>query len=54
MWDPDFPSSREGGYIGQVQLGLTALPWLSDDERGWIMGGTAHKLWAMLQAPATG
>ncbi|MCH2536038.1 MAG: amidohydrolase [Dehalococcoidia bacterium] len=54
MWGPDFPSSREGGYIGQVQLGLTALSWLSDDERGWIMGGTAHKLWAMLQAPATG
>jgi len=54
LWGPNFPSSREGGYIGQVQLGLTALSWLSDDERGWIMGGTAHKLWAMLQAPATG
>ena len=50
MWGSNFPSSREGGYIGQVQLGQTALPWLSDEERNWIMGGTAHKLWPMLQA----
>ena len=54
MWGSNFPSSREGGYIGQVQLGLTALPWLSDDDRNWIMGGTAHKLWPMLQASAKG
>ena len=52
MWGSNFPSSREGGYIGQVQLGQTALPWLSDDDRNWIMGETAHKLWPMLQAPA--
>ncbi len=54
MWGSNFPSSREGGYIGQVQLGQTALPWLSDDDRNWIMGETAHKLWPMLQAPARG
>ncbi len=54
MWGSNFPSSREGGYIGQVQLGQTALPWLSDDDRSWIMGETAHKLWPMLQAPAGG
>ena len=52
MWGSNFPSSREGGYIGQVQLGQTALAWLSDDDRSWIMGETAHKLWPMLQAPA--
>ena len=54
MWGSNFPSSREGGYIGQVQLGQTALPWLSDDDRSWIMGETAHKLWPMLQGPARG
>ncbi len=54
MWGSNFPSSREGGYIGQVQLGQTALPWLSDDDRGWILGETAHQLWPMLQAPAGG
>ena len=53
MWGSNFPSSRDGGYIGQVQLGQTALPWLSDDDRNWIMGETANKLWPMLQAPAT-
>jgi len=50
MWGSNFPSSREGGYFGQVQLGLAALSWLSDDDRNWIMGETAHKLWPMLQA----
>ena len=52
MWGSNFPSSREGGYFGQVQLGLAALSWLSDDDRNWIMGETAHKLWPMLQASA--
>ena len=33
MWGSNFPSSRDGGYIGQVKLGQTALPWLSDDDR---------------------
>ena len=51
MWGSNFPSSREGGYAGQAQLGQTALPWLSQEDIGWIMGGTAHKLWPMLQAP---
>jgi predicted TIM-barrel fold metal-dependent hydrolase len=54
MWGSNFPSSRAGGYIGQVRLGQTALSWLSDDDRRWIMGDTAHKLWPMLQAPARG
>jgi predicted TIM-barrel fold metal-dependent hydrolase len=52
MWGSNFPSSREGGYIGQVKLGQTALPWLTDDDRNWIMGETAHQLWPMLQVPA--
>jgi predicted TIM-barrel fold metal-dependent hydrolase len=52
MWGSNFPSSRDGGYIGQVQLGLAALSWLSDDDRDWIMGETAHKLWPMLQPSA--
>ena len=54
MWGSNFPSSREGGYTGQVQLGQTALPWLSGEDRSWIMGETAHQLWPMLQAPAKG
>ena len=54
MWGSNFPSSRDGGYIGQVNLGQTALPWLSDDGRNWIMGETAHKLWPMLQGSAAG
>jgi L-fuconolactonase len=33
MWGSNFPSSRAGGYLGQVQLGQTALSWLSDEDR---------------------
>jgi predicted TIM-barrel fold metal-dependent hydrolase len=44
MWGSNFPSSREDGYIGQVHLAQTALPRLSDEDRSWIMGETAHKL----------
>src|SRR5215813_3505278 len=54
MWGSNFPSSRAGGYLGQVRLGQTALPWLSDDDRRWIMGETAHTLWPMLQGPVRG
>jgi predicted TIM-barrel fold metal-dependent hydrolase len=50
MWGSNFPSSRDGGYVGQVELGQTALPWLSSEDRKWIMGKSAHKLWPMLKA----
>jgi len=50
MWGSNFPSSRDGGYIGQVQLGQTALPWLSDDDLDWMLGKSAHKFWPMLKA----
>ncbi|HEU0021573.1 MAG TPA: amidohydrolase family protein [Dehalococcoidia bacterium] len=54
MWGSNFPSSREGGYLAQVKLARTALPWLSEDDRNWIMGETAHQLWPMLQIPVSG
>jgi L-fuconolactonase len=52
MWGSNFPSSRDGGYIGQVMLGKTALPWISGDDLEWMMGKSAHKFWPILQAPA--
>ena len=54
MWGSNFPANRVGGYIAQVRLGQTALSWLSEEDRNWIMGGTAHKLWPMLQGAARG
>jgi predicted TIM-barrel fold metal-dependent hydrolase len=50
MWGSNFPSSREGGYVGQLVIAQRALDWLSEEDRDWIMGGAAHKLWPMLQA----
>ena len=52
MWGSNFPSSREGGYGAQVELGRTALPFLSDDDRRWILGDTALTLWPRLKGPA--
>ena len=49
MWGSNFPSSRDGGYIGQVKLGQTALPWLSAGDREWVMGKSAQQLWPMLK-----
>ena len=49
MWGSNFPSSREGGYGAQVELAKTALPFLSDDDRRWILGDTALTLWPRLK-----
>ena len=49
MWRSNFVSSRDGGYIAQVELGQTALPWLSAGDREWIMGKSAQQLWPMLK-----
>ncbi|MBI4202682.1 MAG: amidohydrolase family protein [Chloroflexi bacterium] len=53
MWGSNFPSSREGGYGAQVELARSALPFLSDEDRRWILGDTALKLWPSLKGPAT-
>jgi len=50
MWGSNFPSSREGGYGAQVELARTALPFLSDSDRAWVLGETALTLWPALRA----
>ena len=50
MWGSNFPGTRDGGYSGLVQAGQTVLSWLSKEDRNWIMGETARKLWPMLKA----
>jgi predicted TIM-barrel fold metal-dependent hydrolase len=49
MWGSNFPSSRDGGYIGQVQLGKSALSWLGENDINWIMGKTAAQIWPILK-----
>lgn len=51
MWGSNYPSSREGGYGAQVELGKTALPFLSQEDRRWILGDTALTLWPSLKGP---
>lgn len=52
MWGSNFPATREGGYTAQVKLAQTALPFLSAEDRRWLFGDTAHKLWPSLRARA--
>lgn len=48
MWGSNYPASHDGSYGDMVQLGRTALPWLTRDERQWLLGGTAMQLWPEL------
>ena len=38
--------------MAQVKLGQTALPWLSEEGRAWILGETALRLWPSLRVAA--
>lgn len=46
MWGSDWPpvSSREG-YGNALHVGLTYLDHLTPDEKAWIFGRTAQKIW---------
>ena len=46
MWGSNFPSSRAGGFAGQVTLGKTALPWLSARRPGLDDGRSRRHLLA--------
>lgn len=48
MWGSDWPpvSSREG-YTNALQVGLTYLHQLSEDEKAWIFGRTAQMIWRL-------
>jgi predicted TIM-barrel fold metal-dependent hydrolase len=49
MWGTNHPVSRAGSYADMARLGRTALPWLSDDERSWLLGETAATIWPRLR-----
>jgi L-fuconolactonase len=52
MWGTNYPANRVGGYAAQVEIGRTAVPFLSADDRAWILGGTAMEVWPQLKANA--
>jgi predicted TIM-barrel fold metal-dependent hydrolase len=51
LWGSNYPVSQEGSYADMAALGRRALPFLSDDEREWFLGGTATFLWPQLTYP---
>ena len=51
MWGSDWPHVRTGeGYARCLDFVRVHLPWLSDDERAQILGGTALRLWRFADA----
>ena len=48
MWGSDWPpvSSREG-YTNALQVGLTYLNQVSEEEKTWIFGRTAQTIWRL-------
>ena len=48
MWGSNFPMSMSSpSYPERLDVVRKGLPFLSDDERAWILGGTASSLWTL-------
>ena len=46
LWGSDWPHILfGGGYIRSLNFYRRELPWLSEDDRAEILGGTAERLW---------
>jgi L-fuconolactonase len=46
MWGSDWPHVCHGGaYAESIEFVRTELPWLSEDEREQLLGGTALRVW---------
>jgi predicted TIM-barrel fold metal-dependent hydrolase len=44
MWGTDFPwIQSHGGYLDGTRI-IDQIPDISDEDRGWLMGGTATSL----------
>ena len=46
LWGSDYPGvERRVGYAKALSLFREEMPWLADEDRRWIVGKTAFKLW---------
>lgn len=52
MWGSNYPVSQQGSYADMVDLGRSALPFLSDNDRRWLLADTALSLWPSLKGSA--
>ena len=52
IWGSNYPVSQEGTYADMVRMGRDALPFLSDEDRRWMLGETAVSLWPALKGLA--
>ncbi|HUX87026.1 MAG TPA: amidohydrolase family protein [Chloroflexota bacterium] len=50
MWGSNFPMAMpDPTYQQRLDVALTGLPFLTDDERSWILGKTARTLWGLVK-----
>jgi L-fuconolactonase len=49
MWGSNFPASNDRSYQGFVQFANEQLGFLFPDEKRWVFGETALRLWPMLR-----
>jgi predicted TIM-barrel fold metal-dependent hydrolase len=46
MWGTDWPAVEDYcGYAKALALYRDEIKFFTDDDRKWILGGTARKLW---------
>jgi predicted TIM-barrel fold metal-dependent hydrolase len=49
MWGSNFPASNDRSYRGFVEFAQEQLSVLLPDEKRWLFGETALRLWPMLR-----
>ena len=49
MWGTNFPASNERSYRGFVEFAQQELAFLLPEEKRWVFGETALRLWPMLR-----
>jgi len=49
MWGTNFPASNDRSYCGFVEFAKEQLSFLLPDEKRWLFGETALRLWPMLR-----
>jgi len=52
LWGTDFPGVMAScGYVNAVELVRTHMPFLTDDDKEWILHGTAEKVFRFSRTP---
>jgi predicted TIM-barrel fold metal-dependent hydrolase len=48
MWGSNYPNTHDRSYPELVEFARRALDFLSGEDRDWVFGGSALRLWPEL------